>query len=73
MSAEEYLWIASFHQPKNIMIVDDPESKGRNGPMSSTVLAVPATRVHDSYILPFLKDAKCSVRIVEVRLFKTSC
>jgi hypothetical protein len=40
--------------------------------MSSTVWAVPATRVRDTYILRFLKDAKCSVRVVEVRLFKTS-
>ena len=38
--------------------------------MSSTVWAVPATRVRDTYILRFLKDAKCSVRVVEVRLFK---
>jgi hypothetical protein len=45
--------------------------KGRNGPMSSTVWAVPATRVRETYILRFLKDAKCSVRVVEVRLFKT--
>ena len=40
--------------------------------MSSTVWAVPATRVRDTYILRFLKDARCSVRVVEVRLFKTS-
>ena len=40
--------------------------------MSSTVWAVPATRVRDTYVLRFLKDAKCSVRVVEVRLFKTS-
>jgi hypothetical protein len=40
--------------------------------MSSTVWAVPATRVRDIYILRFLKDARCSVRVVEVRLFKTS-
>jgi hypothetical protein len=40
--------------------------------MSSTVWAVPATRVRDTYILRFLKDAKCSVRVVDVRLFKTS-
>ena len=39
--------------------------------MSSTVWAVPATRVRETYILRFLKDAKCSVRVVEVRLFKT--
>jgi hypothetical protein len=54
-----------------IVIVDDSESKGRNGPMSSTVWAVPATRVRDTYILRFLKDAPCFVRVVEVRLFKT--
>ena len=40
--------------------------------MSSTVWAVPATRVRETYILRFLKDAKCSVRVVEVRLFKTN-
>jgi hypothetical protein len=40
--------------------------------MSSTVWSVPAARVRDTYILRFLKDAKCSVRVVEVRLFKTS-
>jgi hypothetical protein len=40
--------------------------------MSSTVWAVPATRVRDTYILRFLKNARCSVRVVEVRLFKTS-
>jgi len=40
--------------------------------MSSTVWAVPAARVRDTYILRFLKDAKCSLRVVEVRLFKTS-
>jgi hypothetical protein len=39
--------------------------------MSSTVWAVPATRVRDTYILRFLKEARCSVRVVEVRLFKT--
>ena len=38
--------------------------------MSSTVWAVPATRIRESYILRFLKDARCSVRVVEVRLFK---
>ena len=37
--------------------------------MSSTVWAVPATRVRDTYILRFLKDAPCFVRVVEVRLF----
>jgi hypothetical protein len=45
--------------------------------MSSTVWALPeyglfpAARVRDTYILRFLKDAKCSVRVAEVRLFKT--
>jgi hypothetical protein len=39
--------------------------------MSSTVWAVPATRVRDTYILRFLKEARCSVRVAEVRLFKT--
>jgi hypothetical protein len=39
--------------------------------MSSTVWAVPATRISATYILRFLKDARCSVRAVEVRLFKT--
>jgi hypothetical protein len=39
--------------------------------MSSTVWAVPATRIRETYILRFLKDARCSVRAVEVRLFKT--
>jgi hypothetical protein len=39
--------------------------------MSSTVWVVPATRVRDTYILRFLKDAPCFVRVVEVRLFKT--
>jgi hypothetical protein len=40
--------------------------------MSSTVWSVPAARIRETHILRFLKDAKCSVRIVEVRLFKTS-
>jgi hypothetical protein len=39
--------------------------------MSSTVWSVPATRIRETYILRFLKDARCSVRVVEVRLFKT--
>jgi hypothetical protein len=39
--------------------------------VSSTVWAVPATRIRETYILRFLKDARCSVRAVEVRLFKT--
>jgi hypothetical protein len=38
--------------------------------VSSTVWTVPATRSRETYILRFLKDAKCSVRVVEVRLFK---
>jgi hypothetical protein len=38
--------------------------------MSSTVWTVPATRSRETYILRFLKDARCSVRVVEVRLFK---
>jgi hypothetical protein len=40
--------------------------------MSSTVWTVPATRIRENYILRFLKDARCSVRVVEVRLFKKS-
>ena len=47
-------------------------SAANNRAMSSTVWSVPATRIRETYILRFLKDAKCSVRIVEVRLFKTS-
>jgi hypothetical protein len=39
--------------------------------MSSIVWAVPATRIRETYILRFLKDARCSTRVVEVRLFKT--
>ena len=35
--------------------------------MSSTVWTVAATRIRETYILRFLKDARCSVRIVEVR------
>jgi hypothetical protein len=56
--------------PLSIVIVDDPESKGMNGPMSSTVWAAPATRLHEANILRFLKDARCSVRVIEVSLFK---
>jgi hypothetical protein len=37
----------------------------------SSVWTVPATRIRETYILRFLKDARCSVRAVEVRLFKT--
>ena len=40
--------------------------------MSSTVWTVPATRVRETYILRFLKDARCSVQVVEVRLLKKS-
>jgi hypothetical protein len=40
--------------------------------MSSTVWTVPATRIRGDYILRFLKDARCPVRVVEVRLLKTS-
>ena len=46
---------------------------GRGGErMSSTVWAVPATNIwrRESHILNFLKDARCSVRVVEVRLFE---
>jgi hypothetical protein len=41
--------------------------------MSSIVWAVPgeALQPRESHIFCFLKDARCSVRIVEVRLFKT--
>ena len=40
--------------------------------MSSTVWAVPATDIwrRESHILNFLEDARCSVRVVEVRLFE---
>jgi hypothetical protein len=38
--------------------------------MSSAVWAGPSTRLHESNILRFLKDARCSVRLVEVSLFK---
>jgi hypothetical protein len=55
-----------------IVIVDDHPSKGRNGPMSSTVWAVPATRVRETYILRFLKDARCSVRVVVLGLVDPS-
>ena len=36
----------------------------------STVWAVPPSVVRRSRILGFLRDARCSVRVVEVRLFK---
>ena len=40
--------------------------------MSSTVWAVPAANIRrrETDIFHFLKDARCSVRVVEVRLFK---
>jgi len=38
--------------------------------MSSTVWAAPTARLHESNILRFLKDARCSVRLVEVSLLK---
>ncbi len=41
-----------------------------NGPMSSIVWAAPATRLDEVNILRFLKDVRCSVRLVEVSLFK---
>jgi hypothetical protein len=53
-----------------IVIVDDPESKRGNGSMS-TVRAVPGRGTRETQIFRFLKDARCSVRMVGVRLFKT--
>jgi hypothetical protein len=38
--------------------------------MSSTVWTILAARNRETYILRFLKDARCSVRVIEVRLFK---
>jgi hypothetical protein len=38
--------------------------------MSSTVWAAPTARLHEVHILRLLKDARCSVRSVEVSLFK---
>ena len=40
--------------------------------MSSTVWAVPAANIRrrETDIFRFLKDARCSARVVEVRLFK---
>ena len=40
--------------------------------MSSTVWAVPAANIwrREADIFHFLKDARCAVRVVEVRLFK---
>jgi hypothetical protein len=44
---------------------------GRNGPISSIQCGLFLRRAaHETYILRFLKDARCSVRVVEVRLFK---
>jgi hypothetical protein len=37
----------------------------------STVWAVPATGIRETQIFSFLKDARCSARVIEVRLFKT--
>jgi hypothetical protein len=37
----------------------------------STAWAVPAKGVRETQIFRFLKDARCSVRVVEVTLFKT--
>ena len=41
--------------------------------MSSTVWAVRAAHIwrRETHIFRFLKDARCSVRVVEVRFFKT--
>jgi len=39
----------------------------------STVWAVPRRGIRETQIFRFLKDARCSVRVVEVRLFKTGC
>jgi hypothetical protein len=38
--------------------------------MSSVVWEAPATRLHEAHVLRFLKDARYSVRLVEVGLFK---
>jgi hypothetical protein len=38
--------------------------------MSSTVWTAPATRLQEANILRFLKNVSCSVRLVEVSLFK---
>jgi hypothetical protein len=38
--------------------------------MSSVVWAVPATRLREAHVLRFLKDSRCSVRLVEVSLFR---
>jgi hypothetical protein len=45
-------------------------SAASNHAMSSIVWTVPAARNRETYILRFLKDARCSVRVVEVWLFK---
>ena len=38
--------------------------------MSSTVWNAPGTRLQEANILRFLKDTRCSVRLVDVSLFK---
>ena len=38
--------------------------------MSSTVWTAPGTRLQEANILRFLKDTRCSVRLVDVSLFK---
>ncbi len=42
--------------------------------MSSTVWAVQAAHIwrRETHIFRFLRDAQCTARVVEVRLFKTS-
>jgi hypothetical protein len=53
------------------MIIDDLDL-GVWAIMSSTVWAVPTANIwgREADIFNFLKDARCSVRVVEVRLFK---
>ena len=43
---------------------------GSEGPISSVVWGVPATRLREAHVLRFLKGVRCSVRLVEVSLFK---
>jgi hypothetical protein len=38
--------------------------------MSSTVWTAPGMRLQEANVLRFLKDAQCSVRLVDVSLFK---
>ncbi len=38
--------------------------------MSSTVRTAPGTRLQEAKVLRFLEDAQCSVRFVDVSLFK---